>query len=62
MSEHRLQEFGTFTTRTVARRRRVHAARRCVAGVRARIAELQTTTTTQIQADTDAGRDGDRTT
>jgi hypothetical protein len=41
MNEHSLHHFGSYTTRTVARRRRVHAARRRMAGMRARMAELQ---------------------
>jgi hypothetical protein len=43
MTEHSLHQFGSYTTRTVARRRRVHAARRRMAGMRARMAELRAT-------------------
>ncbi len=43
MTEHSLHQFGSYTSRTVARRRRVHAARRRMAGMRARMAELRAT-------------------
>ena len=43
MTEHSLHQFGSYTTRTVARRRRVHAARRRMVGMRARMAELRAT-------------------
>ncbi len=43
MNEHSLHQFGSYTTRTVARRRRVHAARRRMVGMRARMAELRAT-------------------
>lgn len=39
MNEHRLHLYGSYTTNTVARRRRVRAARKRMAGVRARLAE-----------------------
>ena len=42
MNEHSLHHFGSYRSRTVARRRHVHAARRRMAGMRARLAELRT--------------------
>ena len=39
MYEHRLHHSPSFNNRTVARRRRVHAARLRMAGMRARMAE-----------------------
>jgi hypothetical protein len=44
MTEHSLHQFGSYTSRTVARRRRVHAARRRMAGMRERMAELRAAT------------------
>ena len=41
MTEHSLHQFGSYTSRTVARRRRMHAARRRMAGMRERMAELR---------------------
>jgi hypothetical protein len=44
MTEHSLHQFGSYTSRTVARRRRMHAARRRMAGMRERMAELRADT------------------
>lgn len=43
MNEHSLHHFGSYRTRTVARRRQVHAARRRMVGMRARLAETRAT-------------------
>ena len=44
MNEHRLHNFGSVTTNTGARRRRIRAARRRMVETRARMAELHAVT------------------
>ncbi|HWM03196.1 MAG TPA: hypothetical protein VNP92_12765 [Actinophytocola sp.] len=48
MNEHRLHHSPSFNNRTVARRRRVHAARLRMAGMRARMAEAPPPTTAPV--------------
>lgn len=58
MNEHSLHHFGSYTSRTVARRRQVHAARRRMAGMKARMAELRAAAA--IADGTDEADGGDR--
>jgi hypothetical protein len=50
MNEHSLHMYGSHTTNTVARNRRVRAARRRMADVRARMAEGLTSSTPATEA------------
>ncbi len=61
MNEHRLHQTGSYATRTVARRRRVHEARRRMAGMKARMAELRSTTAVDHLTGPDHVWTGDRT-
>jgi hypothetical protein len=57
MNERRT--YNTVTTRTVAQRRRAHAARLRMAGMRARMAELRSTTAMEHLAGPDHVREPD---